>query len=68
MLATSELQIPRPRVVRVFVDKGLVFAVLRSERKLINAFNEPAILAATQQMKFKRTGNQLILYEPKVRS
>ncbi len=50
---------------RVFVDKGLVFAVLRSKRKLINAYNEPAILSATQQMKFKRSGNQLILYEPK---
>ncbi len=50
---------------RVFVDKGLVFAVLRSKRKLLNALNEPAILAATQQMKFKRSGNQLVLYEPK---
>ncbi len=50
---------------RVFVDKGLVFAVLRSKRKLINAFSEPAILAASQQMKFKRSGNQLVLYEPK---
>ena len=52
---------------RVFVDKGLVFAVLRSKRKLIDAFNEPAILSATQQMKFKKSGNQLVLYEPKVR-
>jgi hypothetical protein len=25
-----------------------------------NAFREPAILAATQQMKFKRSGNQLV--------
>ncbi len=50
---------------RVFVDKGLVFAVLRSKRKLINAFSEPAILAASHQMKFKRSGNQLVLYEPK---
>ncbi len=50
---------------RIFVDKGLVFAVLRSKKKIINAFSEPAILAATQQMKFKRSGNQLVLYEPK---
>ncbi len=53
---------------RVFVDKGLVFAVLRSKRKLINAYNEPAILSATQQMKFKKSGNQLVLYEPKLSS
>jgi hypothetical protein len=50
---------------RVFVDKGLVFAVLRSKRKLIEAFSEPAILAADKQMRFKRSGNQLVLYEPK---
>ncbi len=50
---------------RIFVDKGLVFAVLRSKRKILNAFSEPAILASTQQMKFKRSGNQLVLYEPK---
>ena len=50
------------------MDKGLVFAVLRSKWKLINAFNEPAILSATQQMKFRKSGNQLVLYEPKVRS
>jgi hypothetical protein len=50
---------------RVFVDKGLVFAVLRAKRKLLNAYEEPALLAATQQMKFKRSGNQLVLYEPK---
>lgn len=44
----------------VFVDKGLVFAVLRSKRKIINAFSEPAILASTQQMRFHaRTGDLL---------
>ena len=52
---------------RVFVDKGLVFAVLRSKRKLLDAYSEPETLAADQQMKFKRSGNQLILYEPKRR-
>jgi hypothetical protein len=52
---------------RVFVNKGLVFAVLRSKRKLIDAFSEPALLAATQQMKFKRSGNDLVLYVPKIR-
>jgi hypothetical protein len=52
---------------RVFVDKGLVFAVLRSKKKLINAFNEPALLAATHQMKFKRSGDKLVVYEPKVK-
>ncbi|MDG6900688.1 MAG: hypothetical protein JRM80_01815 [Nitrososphaerota archaeon] len=52
---------------RVFVDKGLVFAVLRSKRKLLDAYSEPEILAATQQMKFKRSGNQLVLYEPEQR-
>ena len=51
----------------VYFDKGLVFAVLRSKKKLINAFSEPAILAASHQMKFKRSGNQLVIYEPKVR-
>ena len=50
---------------RVFVDKGLVFAVLRSKRKLLDAYNEPALLAAEKQMRFKRSGNQLVLYEPK---
>ncbi len=50
---------------RVFVDKGLVFAVLRSKRKILNAFSEPALLAATKQMKFKRSGNELVVYEPK---
>ena len=52
---------------RVFVDKGLVFAVLRSKRKLLEAFSEPALLAAEKQMKFKRSGNDLVLYEPKQR-
>lgn len=52
---------------RIFVNKGLVFAVLRSKKKLINAFSEPALLAATQQMKFKRSGNELVVYEPKIR-
>ena len=50
---------------RIFVDKGLVFAVLRSKRKLLEAYSEPAILAADQQMKFKRSGNQLVWYVPK---
>ena len=50
---------------RVFVNKGLVFAVLRSKRKLLDAYAEPELLAASQQMKFKKSGNQLILYEPK---
>lgn len=53
---------------RVFVDKGLVFAVLRAKKKLINAFSEPSALAVTQQMRFKRSGNQLVLYEPKSRA
>jgi hypothetical protein len=53
---------------RVFVDKGLVFAVLRSKRKLLDAYKEPELLAATQQMRFKRSGNQLVLYEPKAKS
>ncbi|HZW85518.1 MAG TPA: hypothetical protein VFE91_06435 [Nitrososphaerales archaeon] len=57
---------PFPRA-RIFVDKGLVFAVLRLKRKIIEAFSEPALLAATQQMKFKRSGNQLELYLPKAR-
>lgn len=52
---------------RVFVDKGLVFAVLRSKRKLLDAYSEPALLAATQQMKFKRSGNELVIYEPKLK-
>ena len=52
---------------RVFVDKGLVFAVLRARRKLLEAYNEPAMLAAEKQMKFKRSGNDLVLYVPKVR-
>ncbi len=50
---------------RVFVDKGLVFAVLRSKRKLLDAYNEPALLAADKQMRFKRSGNELVVYEPK---
>ncbi len=50
---------------RIFVDKGLVFAVLRSKRKILDAYAEPALLAAEKQMKFKRSGNQLVLYEPK---
>lgn len=50
---------------RIFVDKGLVFAVLKSKRKILNAFSEPALLAATQQMRFKRSGNELVIYEPK---
>ena len=49
---------------RVFVDKGLVFAVLRYIRKILDAYAEPALLAADKQMKFKRSGNQLVLYEP----
>jgi hypothetical protein len=52
---------------RIFVDKGLVFAVLRSRRKLLDAFNEPALLAATKQMRFKRSGKELVIYEPKIR-
>ena len=52
---------------RIFVDKGLVFAVLRSRRKLLDAFNEPALLAATKQMRFKRSGNELVVYDPKAR-
>jgi hypothetical protein len=40
--------------------------VLRS-KKIISAFSEPAVLAATMQMKSKRSGNQLVLYEPKMR-
>ena len=52
---------------RIFVDKGLVFAVLRSKRKILDAYAEPALLAADKQMKFKRSGNDLVLYEPKVR-
>ena len=47
------------------LDKGLVFAVLRSKRKILDVFAEPALLAADRQMKFKRSGNQLVLYEPK---
>lgn len=50
---------------RIFVDKGLVFAVLRSKRKILDAYAEPALLAADKQMKFKRSGNDLVLYEPK---
>jgi hypothetical protein len=50
---------------RIFVNKSFVFAVLRSKRKILNAFSEPAVLAATQQMKFKRSGNELVIYEPK---
>ncbi|MDE1854370.1 MAG: hypothetical protein KGI38_11580 [Thaumarchaeota archaeon] len=53
---------------RIFVDKGLVFAVLRSKRKILDAFAEPALLAADKQMKFKRSGNELVIYEPKKRS
>lgn len=52
---------------RIFENKGFVFAVLRSKKKILNAFTEPAQLAATQQMKFKRSGNQLVIYEPKQR-
>ena len=52
---------------QIFVDKGLVFAVLRSKRKILDAYAEPALLAADKQMKFKRSGNDLVLYEPKVR-
>jgi hypothetical protein len=52
---------------RVFQNKGMVFAVLRSKRKILDAYSEPALLAATQQMKFKRAGKELVLYEPKLR-
>ena len=47
------------------MNKGQVFAVLRSRRKLLAAFNEPAPLAASLKMKFKRSGNELVIYEPK---
>jgi len=66
MLATRQ-QVHRSNVVRVFGDKGLVFAVFRSKRKLLDAYREPENLAASQQMKFKHSGNQLVLYEPKHR-
>ena len=48
-------------------DRWLVFAVLRSKRKILDAYAEPALLAADKQMKFKRSGNDLVLYEPKVK-
>lgn len=78
MLAPSK-QIQRSNVVRVFflypdfrarvfVDKGLVFAVLRSKRKILDAYSEPETLAASAQMRFKLSGNQLVLYEPKSRA
>jgi hypothetical protein len=50
---------------RIFVNKGLVFGGLRALRKILEAYSEPALLAATQQMKFKRSGNELVVYEPK---
>jgi len=52
----------------IFENKGLVFAVLRAKRKILEAYEEPALLAATQQMRFKRSGNQKVLYEPKRRA
>ncbi len=52
---------------RVFVNKAFIFAVLRAKRKILDAYEEPAILAATQQMKFKRSGNELIVYAPKAK-
>lgn len=51
----------------VSVDKGLVYAVLRSNKKITNAFSEPTLLAASMRMKFKRSGNDLVLYEPKAK-
>ncbi len=41
--------------------------ILRSKRKIVNVFSEPAILAAMQQMKFKRSGKELVIYELKRR-
>jgi hypothetical protein len=52
---------------RIFENKGLVFAVLRSKRKILDAYEEPALLAASKQMRFKRSGNDLVIYEPKQR-